>query len=330
MTTRVLAECFDEHDRLIYRERLELSPENPSFSVGRSLAADLVLNDEHVAELHATLTLGDDGRFKARDEGSVNGLLVGGRRHHGDDELVLGDNSITIGQTTIRLRSSLDTLEPERQDGRLASGGRGLTLATVALAAAASLSVVYGNWVLAPDDLLQDAATDLAGLATVVVFWVAGWALLTRILKRSWQWRMHIAIVLATTLAAVAFSAAVDLGLFALGRAHSQGRFLETWSVVAQIAALLYLHLRTATRLSTRSLLVLVVGLPVVIGGAAFWLSERSTARNVNVVSAYRTLFPPSLRIRQAQPLDEFLSEAGALESEAQVRRDRLPPTDNE
>ena len=324
----VLAECFDEHDRLICRERLALSSNSPSFTIGRSLRADLVLNDAHAAELHATLTLRDDGVFTATDHGSVNGVVIGGKRHLNSAGRALQHNSITIGHTTIRLRSSLEELAPEKPDHRTTAGSlRGLTLATGILAATACLYVVYTNWIGAPTDLLQAVAADLGGLATAVALWVAAWALLTRILRQSWHWRLHALIVLSTSLAYALLSALLSLGLFAFSL--EPWSFVEPGLMIIQIAATLYLHLRTASRLSNRSLLAVTVGLPVVLGTLTFWLSERASARSVNTVTAYNALFPPSLRLRQARSLDQFMTHARALESEAEAKKDRLPPSDN-
>jgi diguanylate cyclase (GGDEF)-like protein len=81
--------------------------------LGRSLDADIRLEDEGVSRTHARMVRHDDGSVTLHDNGSTNGTYVNGTRI-GDLDLSDGDR-IQVGSVTILKFSYQDSLEEQFQ-----------------------------------------------------------------------------------------------------------------------------------------------------------------------------------------------------------------------
>jgi predicted component of type VI protein secretion system len=151
---RVVVEWLDGHGRVQWRERLALGEGRRSFTIGRSVEADVTLDDPHAAGLHAAVEIADGGRLLASDLGSVNGLIVCGKRWRDARGLELADNMLQIGRTRLRLRTTHERLGPERPYELPASAlarGPGWIAAVAGLACV--LQLLYATWLTAPRDL---------------------------------------------------------------------------------------------------------------------------------------------------------------------------------
>jgi hypothetical protein len=71
-------------------------------SVGRAVGSDLVLDDDSVSKMHASLSIGEDGVFSVADTGSTNGTFINGQRiaYGKAVELVDGD-ILKFGQVEV-------------------------------------------------------------------------------------------------------------------------------------------------------------------------------------------------------------------------------------
>ncbi len=83
------------------------------FSIGRSMDADVRLEDEGISRLHAKICHNSDGRVMLHDLQSTNGTFVNGDRA-GDRQLTDGDR-IQVGSVTILKFSYQDKLEEQFQ-----------------------------------------------------------------------------------------------------------------------------------------------------------------------------------------------------------------------
>ena len=80
---KVVVEVLDGYGRVQWRERLVLNENRRTFTIGRSIHADVTLDDPFAAEMHASLEVTPDGRIFANDLGSMNGLTICGKRLRG-------------------------------------------------------------------------------------------------------------------------------------------------------------------------------------------------------------------------------------------------------
>ena len=92
--------------------------------IGRAIDCDLVLDDPHVAALHATLDWRDDG-LHVQPAATVNGVRLGASViAPGSSPLLPPSGLLVLGATTLRVRLAGDVLAPvqrrvERGDMRI-------------------------------------------------------------------------------------------------------------------------------------------------------------------------------------------------------------------
>ena len=111
-TETVLVEIIDGHGRRQAGQRLQLTEISRKLTIGRSIHADVTLDDPYAAGLHAAIEIMPDGRVVVSDLGSVNGVVVAGKRCHGVRGLDLPDNALQVGRTRLRIRTGREALEP--------------------------------------------------------------------------------------------------------------------------------------------------------------------------------------------------------------------------
>ena len=100
----VLIEILDSHGRVHLRERVALPAERQAFTIGRSVRADVTLDDPHAAAMHATVEVTPDGTLRVSDHDSVNGVVINGKRHRNASHIEVPDGLLQIGRTRLRIR----------------------------------------------------------------------------------------------------------------------------------------------------------------------------------------------------------------------------------
>ena len=76
METVIVIDVLAAHDKVRARHRIERPGETASCTIGRGAAADVVLDDPHVAAVHARVTVNAAGEVTVTDLGSVNGIEI--------------------------------------------------------------------------------------------------------------------------------------------------------------------------------------------------------------------------------------------------------------
>ena len=319
----VVIESLDSYGQVRLRERFALSDAKRSFTIGRGVDADVTLDDEHAAALHASVEILPDGRVLASDLGSLNGIVAGAQRHHGVAGLELADGLLQVGRTRLRVRTARSSLAPEQLDQlRPASLLADPAWIAGAGAAMAGGQVVYNSWLGAPRDLAASAVTALATALLVVAVWVAFWGLLTRVMKGEWRWLRHAAILLGLAAIFAAVDGTLDLGWFMFSLPPWSSQFW--WLAAVAIGAAIYLHLVQASSLSTRRAALIACLIPALVGGGRLWLAERSVVRDVNNIATRQRIFPPALRLSAADTMDNYFKRVTALREAADSRRKAL------
>jgi hypothetical protein len=327
----VLIDCLDSRGRVQLRQRFAMSDARRTFTIGRSVNADVTLDDEHSAPLHASIEVAADGRLQVSDLGSVNGIIVGGKRHRAVCGLRLDDGSLQVGRTRLRVRTSREALQPEKPDlhgtASLLNLHQPARLAGLGMLAVAA-QATYEAWLGAPRDLLGGVVTSI-GLAMLLLgAWVAVWALLSRVMQDEWRWLRHAAIILGVSAVMVAVNGVLDLGwfMFALPTISSGGM----WVGAIALAVAISLHLMHASGLSTRRAALIGCLVPALLVSGAQWMSSRATSRDVNHISADLRVYPPGLRLRKAMTSADFFAGATALRQAADAKLKRIPADDAE
>ncbi len=330
MAHTVLVEILDSHGRAQLRERIALTDEKHSFTIGRSVDADVTLDDAHTAALHANVTLTPEGKLLASDLGSVNGIVVSGKRHRntgsgGDaNNLEITDGLLQIGRTRLRLRTAHETLAAEKPDQlRPASILHDPAWIAGIGAVAGAAQLVYGNWLDAPRDLATLAVTTLISAALGASMWVAFWALLSRVILGEWRWLRHAAIFLGVAALFVAINGVLELSWFIFSLPQWSTR--AAWIGAIAFGCALYLHLTQASKITTRRAALVACILPTLSGLSSQWILERSQMQNVNYIGTSLRVYPPSLRLGSASTVDDFFKSGAALRNAADKKRKAMP-----
>jgi FHA domain-containing protein len=315
----VVIERLDSHARVQSRDRIALSDGRRTFTIGRSIRADVTLDDPHAAVMHACVEITPDGRILASDLGSVNGLVVGGKRLRNASGLALADGTLQVGRTRLRVRTEQECLEPEKPDQlRPLSLLDGPAWIAGTGALVAGLQLAYGSWLGAPRDLAAGIVTSLAGAASIAAMWVMFWGLLSRVMLGEWRWLRHTAIFLGVGTTFAAVIGIVDLSMFSF--AHSSWNNRNLWIGAVALGCALYLQLTHASSLARRHAALVACVIPVVLAAGSQWLLERQHLRDVNYIPARVRIYPSSLRLRQPDTPETYFKSTTALRELADKR----------
>jgi FHA domain len=312
----ILVEIIDGHGRVQAWQRLQLTEISRKLTIGRSVHADVTLDDPFAAGLHAAIEVRPDGRVAVSDLGSVNGVVVAGKRCHGVRDLDLPDNALQVGRTRLRIRTAREALDPERPD-QLRPGyllQQPVWIAGIA-ATACMLQTIYTTWLGAPGDLVAAAVSALGLTVAVIAVWVSFWGLLSRVMQGEWRWARHAAIFLSVVAAFTALTGVVDLGSFAFALPSWSHR--SAWLAAIALGCALFLHLTSASPITRGRAAQIALLIPLLIAAGNQWLDERSRRRNVNNIGEAVRIYPPILRLRGSNTVDDYFRNCAALQQAA-------------
>jgi len=325
----VLVETLGAHGRVLARERVTVTGEPHTFTIGRSVQADVTLDDVHTAAVHVSVDITRDGKILVTDSGSLNGIIVSGKRHLGAQHLELPDGLLQIGHTRLRIRTAHEPLAPEKPDqSRPSSLLRDPAWIAGAGALAGGLQLAYANWLGAPRDLATLIVTTLISGALAAGAWVAFWALLSRVMQGEWRWLRHAAIFLGVAAVFVAINAVLELAWFMLSLPQWSTR--AAWIGAIAFGCALYLHLMHASNLAPRRAALIACLLPALSGGTGQWVQERYQMRDVNYIATSVRLYPPPLKLRSAGTVDDYFRQASALRDAADNKRRAMRSDDED
>ena len=293
-----------------------LDGETRTLTLGRSVKADVTVDDEHVAPFHASLQIAPDGGILATDLGTTNGIVVSGKRYRAAQQMALTGGELQVGRTRLRVRTGHEVLPPEKAD-HLDSAARlhqPAWLAAASLLALAALAI-YTSWLGAPQDLLADATKLLGSMALLLALWVFVWALLSRIMRGEWRWLQHIAISAGAIVLYLCADTLFDISAFAFSVPSQDGSL--AWLGAAVFGCAVCLHLIHASTLSARSSAQIAAIVALTVLCAGYWWLQRPLSRDVNYIASGIPLFPPSLRLKAAEPADVYFRALASLRDSA-------------
>ncbi|MFN0300946.1 MAG: FHA domain-containing protein [Burkholderiales bacterium] len=316
----VVVEVLGGHDRVRARTRVALSEVKRTFTVGRGALADVILDDDFVAILHARIEVGEGGELKVSDLGTVNGVVVAGKRHRGAQNLALANGELQVGRTRLRIRTAAETLAPEKIDDEALGSALRNRAGIAALGGSLCMGLVaYSSWLGAPRDTASVMVIWLIAALGITGLWVTLWALLARVLQGEWRWVRHAMIFFWMTVAYLLIDSLLNVSWFALSLPHWEPR--DTLIALVAISLTLYFHLATASALGRRRAFVAACLVPALAVGAVEWVRGRNLARDVNHIGIRNQIYPPAVRLRGAASLEDFFSDAVLLQSGADKKR---------
>ncbi len=170
-------------------------------TLGRSLAADVVLDDPHVAPLHATLSSGSDGQLTLEVGDTANGVREGRVVHARGTPVPVPAGGATwqIGGLTLRLRTPDETLPAEQL---LPADGRRVAVPMAAAALVLAVLALFSHWQsLDPGAEVMDWLPLVAGLPMVLGVWAGFWATASKLFQHRFEFGAHLRLALPWVLA---------------------------------------------------------------------------------------------------------------------------------
>ena len=329
MTAQVfVVEVLDSHGRVRAHERFPLPAGGRSLTLGRSVQADIVLDDPHVAALHAMLEVNEIGEVHVSDLESLNGIVIAGNAHHGMRGMIVPDGQLQIGRTRLRVRTAQSVLAAERPDHApnfLVSRHPGRIAALCALAFFAYAG--YSAWLGAPRDVVSQVVTTVTFAVAGAAVWITGWALLSRMLSGEWRWLRHAAVFFGVMTAGLLLSNLLEISWFAL--ALPQWKTREAAIAAIAFGVALYGHLTVSSNINQRNAAVVAALFPIIVAGTLLWVQARSEARNVNYIGVEELVYPPALRLRGGTSVDAFFGRTTRLKEAADGKRKSMPTDDD-
>jgi pSer/pThr/pTyr-binding forkhead associated (FHA) protein len=328
-TETVLVEILGQHGHVQLRERIVLRNGQRTFSIGRSMKADVTLDDDYVAAMHALVEITTDGTIRVRDLGTVNGVVVAGKRCHGSQDLEVADGLLQIGHTRLRVRTIHETLRPEKSDQlRPSSILRDPAWVAGVSALVSGVQLAYASWLGAPRDLTTVIVTALISGALAAGAWVAFWALLSRVMQGEWRWLRHAAIFLGIVAVFVALNGILEMGWFVF--ALPQWNTRTAWVGAVALGCALFLHLIYASNLTVRRAALMACIIPALSGGTGQWVQARHQMRDVNYIAASVRIYPPLLRLRATGTIESYFDSAATLRDAADKTRKAIRAEDED
>ena len=233
MSAPVLAliEAVDRHGNV--QARLPVT--NWPVTVGRDLAADLVMDDVHIAPQHLRLEQLEPGRLNVQVQDTINGVTLGTQQHaRGTSFDWTPGQQLAIGRTHLQLRLADTAPVPEQPLPRWHWHSAAWTLAAMA----ATLLLTLGqSWFKSIETahFSQTVPATVLGMLGFLGVWAGLWAVISKLFSGQAQYWRHMRIACGVYLAMFC----VDTGLEILA-------FMFSWEVLARFENIISLGVLTA------------------------------------------------------------------------------------
>lgn len=295
------------------------------FTIGRAVEAGLVLDDPHLAPLHATLDE-VDGELRLSLGQTLNGAMVGTQHMVAGQTMALCvAQTWQMGATRLRVRRACDPLAPELPLARhlaltnMVSSGP-VWRVVLMWAVAAVLCILAELWLDSePGASVKTYFSATLGLLAAMGVWSLLWALGSKLFQGRLDFAGHARLALRYGVIWSAVMVAMPLAGFMTG-----------WSVLSHAADAvgagvlclwLWSHLVLVLPAHRRGLLVSVASLYLCGLGLNVWFNEEKTGQVFAELYA-PTLLPPAWHLASRQPTSALIQDAHAMRAglDKQVR----------
>jgi len=286
--------------------------------IGRSFEADMVLDDPHLAPLHAELDVSEQG-LQLRVGETINGAMVGTQHVQSGQVMTLTTaQAWRVGNTRLRVRLASEPVTPELPLARhlvttATTHHAPLWRHVLPLLLVSVLVMLFDQW------LDNDPGTPVssylsASLITLAVTlgWTLFWALGNKLFQGRLDFKVHLRLTLLYGLVWTALEAALPLLAYVTG-----------WTLLSRVSdvvsasvlcALVWAHLSQILPAHRNGLMAGVAALYMGGVGLHIWFNEQRAGQMFSELYA-TALPPPSWRLAGTQPVSALLNDAKGLKA---------------
>ena len=286
-------------------------------TLGRALSNDVVLDDPHVAALHATLSVLANGQVALTVGDSVNGVTHAGQHHRAGSQLLLsaGAGALQLGGVRLRLRLAGETLPAEQPLPPLVAPQNSALLVAGTLF---MLLALFNHWLTLDPGAEASAWTPLVvGVPAALAAWSGLWALASKLFQHRFDFMGHLRIVLPWLLG-------IELLDLVLSPLAASFGWAWLWRLVSPLQVLLGLLLLRAHLVHMLPQAQRAVGLSLTamaVVGAAVHLTAVQRATDRFSRPAYMSSLPlPLLHRASSGTSPDFIQELAPLAQQLAVR----------
>ena len=321
MATLGYLEVLDPKERVSQRFPIQSLP----LTLGRAYTNQVILDDPFVCPEHLTIDYDENGRLRARDVGTVNGLreTVGGRPV---PSLILASGSeFQIGHTRLRYCETSHSVAPAEIDRPAMM--RWLTSPAVGVASAfVLLGVLLVSSFFGSYERLNIARSLSEALMTfsMVLVWAGLWALVSRIVLNRFHYGHHFVLACAAIIVSLMVGTAAEWIEFIFPASQA----LWVIAIVGSgliLGALVYGHLGLASSMWLRSRLGTGLAVSVAVIGLGL-MADYDNRSSFSTVMEYSAILKPiEPGLLPATTMDRFIESTHHLKKEldALARRAR-------
>ena len=283
--------------------------------VGRGYDNEIILDDAHSAASHAVIESDENGQIVLRDLGSKNGTIHQGRRQA--SVALSRDTVVRLGHTRLRVRGADFPVAPEIEDKTM-HGWEGATPATIGLVLIAAFSC-FETWIsdVEPFALIRYLLV-LASALGAGLLWSGVWAVANRLFGSHARLGRHL-FILGCGLVAVGAWEAVSSVLAYAWSAESLTRY-GNLATLAIGCGMVFFHLATIKPHHPRRF-VLSCAIMFVAGSGLMLLTNLQGTGHAADELYMSVLLPPEVRHSDNLGVDQFMSKAAKLKSNADAAR---------
>ncbi|MFT3855953.1 MAG: FHA domain-containing protein [Aquabacterium sp.] len=295
------------------------------FRVGRSLEADFIQDDPHLAGLHATLDVVDGVPRLTLGE-TLNGAVIDGKPLQAHQSAVLtASQPWRMGASQWRIRLASEALAPEQPlshpvTAELPAAPTWRRVWPLMLLSV--LTQLLGRWLdNNPGTPLNSYFSMALGTVGLSMGWALFWALGHKLFQGQLAYKAHLRLALVYSLAWTA----VDALLPWLGYAMDWPWLSRVTDVTSLgiLCALIWAHLALIMPTHRRGLMAGLMTLYITGLGLNLWIHHQRTGQYFSQRYA-TTLLPPAWRLVGTQPVSSLLDDARAMKAalDQQARED--------
>jgi FHA domain len=305
-------EVLDPKGRVAQRFPVQSLP----LTVGRAYTNHVILDDPFVCPEHLAIGYDENGRLRARDVGTVNGLreIAGGQPV--PSLLLASGTEFQIGHTHLRYCETAHAVAPAEVDR--AGIMRWFTSPVVGLASGfLVLMVLLVNSFFGSYERLNIARSLSEALTTfsVVLVWAGLWALVSRIVLNRFHYGQHFVLACAAIIVSLLINTAAEWIEFIFPKSEA----LWVTAIAGSgfiLAALVCGHLGLASSMRLRPRLWAGLGLSVAVIGLGV-MADYANRSSFSTVMEYSGILKPiEPTLLPATTMDRFIESTQHLKKE--------------